>query len=519
MSAHRETAAVSPQRPWKNAALVAVACALLVAATVPLVGHAQPGLTAAVTPLTTASSTPAGPVVPATMAVTSTPPNTPPLSPTVTAFSTMAPPRPAGPAPDAQVVRGEYLARAGDCISCHTRAGGAPFAGGLSMATPFGAIVSTNITPDKDQGIGDYTQADFNRALREGKSKDGHHLYPAMPYTNFSKLGDDDLTALYAYFMKGVKPAKQDNVKTDLPWPFSMRWLMGGWNLLYLPSKPFVADTQQNAEWNRGAYLVQGLGHCGACHTPRGVTGAEKASTQADGDLFLSGALIDGWYAQPLRNTSAPGLATWTPQELVQYLKTGRTDRTAAFGAMTEVVENSTQHMSEQDLNAIATYLKSLNGKDGGTAPVTAAPVGATSGGPVATALQKGDVGKVGSLVYLNNCNACHRSDGQGAQKAFPTLAGNSVVNAKDPTSLIRIVLEGSVMAQTHDAPSPNGMPAFGWRLTDANVADVLTLVRSSWGNSGAAVTATQVAEVRKAQAKKNTSDPQAAMTKAWPIK
>lgn len=442
----------------------------------------------------------------------SQPPTMSALVPTVTDFSTQAPPQPADPAADPQVVRGAYLARAGDCISCHTRVDGAPFAGGLPMATPFGTIVSTNITPDTAQGIGNYSQDDFRRALREGKARDGHHLYPAMPYTNFSKLSDGDLADLYAYFMKGVAPAQQQNAKTELPWPFRMRGLMAAWNLINLPRQPYVAAPQQTAEWNRGAYLVQGLGHCSACHTPRGVTGAEKATTQADGDLFLSGALIDGWYAPPLRNTTASGLGTWTHQELVQFLKTGRTDKTAAFGGMRDVIQNSTQHLSPEDLGAISVYLKSINGQPGAGAPVTPPLSGTANDEVTAAALRNGDIGQVGALVYLNNCNACHRSDGQGAQKTFPTLAGNSAVNARDPTSLIRLVLEGSVMAQTHGAPSPIGMPALGWRLTDANVADVLTLVRSSWGNTGAAVTVQDVAKVRKAQTP--LADPQARMEK-----
>ncbi len=402
---------------------------------------------------------------------------------------------------DALLVRGEYLARAGDCISCHTRPQGAPFAGGLAMNTPFGAIVSTNITPDPEQGIGQYTQEDFTRALREGKAKDGHHLYPAMPYTNFARLTDDDLGALYAYFMKGVQPIKQDNAKTDLPWPFSMRWLMAGWNKLYLKDQPYTPEPAQTAEWNRGAYLVQGLGHCGACHTPRSVTGAEKAPTHEKGELFLSGTIIDGWYAQPLRNTEDPGLATWSKQEIVEYLKTGRTNRTAAFGAMTEVVANSTQHLSREDLGAIATYLKSLGDNPGATVPVATNSNDITS-----AALRQGTVTQRGSMVYLNNCNACHRSDGQGAQRTFPTLAMSSTVAAKDPTSLIRIVLQGSAMAHTTEAPSQLAMPGFGWRLNDDNVADVVSFIRSSWGNKAEPVSAATVGKVRSDVAKADKS-------------
>lgn len=506
----------TPVKGWKKIALAAGTAAVLAVGAVPLWVTAKPGATPAAPATPHAATDSSGSGVSALAmppsSDASSPPATPQpivVSPETSAFK--APPNPdiaaasiaytppATPVRDAQVVRGEYLARAGDCISCHTSPKGLPFAGGLSLKTPFGTIVSTNITPDKEQGIGQYTQEDFTRALREGKAKDGHHLYPAMPYTNFARLGDEDLSALYAYFMKGVQPARQDNARTDLSWPFSLRWLMAGWNMVYLPGKPYQPVASQSSEWNRGAYLVQGLGHCSACHTPRSLAGGEKASSEKDGDLFLSGAIIDGWYAQPLRNTTQPGLATWSQQELVNYLKVGRTDKTAAFGPMTEVVANSTQHMSREDLTSIAVYLKSLNGKDGSTAPVTPAPATTMAGSPVATALQKGDTSKIGSMVYLNNCNACHRSDGQGAPKSFPTLAGNSVVNARDPTSLIRLVLEGSVMPQTASAPSPIGMPDFGWRLTDANVADVLTLVRSSWGNQGGAVTAQQVAKVRQA--------------------
>ncbi|KAF1046007.1 c-type cytochrome [Xylophilus sp.] len=418
-------------------------------------------------------------------------------------------------APDAQVIRGEYLARAGDCISCHTRAQGAPFAGGLPMATPFGTIVSTNITPDRQHGIGEYTQEDFARALRKGRARDGHYLYPAMPYANFARLSDDDLAALYAYFMKGVKPAAQDNPRTDLKWPYRMRWLMAGWNLLYLPGRPYQPDTKQTAEWNRGAYLVQGLGHCSACHTPRGFAGAEKASTERDGGLFLSGAVIDGWYAQPLRNTAAPGLAGWSTQELVEYLKTGRTAHTAAFGPLAQVVTNSTQHLSRDDLGAVAAYLKSLGSDGSGPAgaalqPPAPAPQSKPSQpptDPTALARRSGRTDRPGALVYVNNCAACHRSDGQGASRTFPTLARNSAVAAQDPTSLIRIVLQGSSMPYTAQAPSELGMPGFGWRLTDRNVADLLTFVRSSWGNRAGAVTPGQVAQVRSTLGQSASTD------------
>jgi mono/diheme cytochrome c family protein len=414
---------------------------------------------------------------------------------------------PAAPA-DPVLERGRYLARAGDCVSCHTAPGKPAFGGGLPMKTPFGTIVSTNITPDPEAGIGAYTEAEFARALREGVAKDGHRLYPAMPYPSFARVNDEDMHALFTFFRGGVQPVAQKPPATDLPWPFSMRGLMIGWNWLYLDKGVYQSDTARSAEWNRGAYLVQGLGHCGDCHTPRSMLGGVKAASDRKGELFLSGAVIDGWYAQPLRHTDRPTMAQWSSEDIVQYLQTGRTSHTAAFGAMVDVVQNSTQHMSTQDLQAVAAYLQSLGAKDdakGASSPSSpssppspASLVAAAPKHPTALALRNGTVeGNSGAMVYLNNCNACHRSDGTGADKTFPALAGNSVVNAKDPTSLIRLVLAGSAMPSTAKAPSPIAMPDFGWRLSDADVASVLSFARSSWGNQGEAVTAAQVAKVR----------------------
>ncbi len=402
---------------------------------------------------------------------------------------------------DPVLERGRYLARAGDCVSCHTAPGKPAFGGGLPMKTPFGTIVSTNISPDPQAGIGAYTEAEFARALREGVARDGHRLYPAMPYPSFARVNDEDMHALFTFFRNGVQPVAQKPPATDLPWPFSMRSLMIGWNWLYLDKGVYQPDTARSAEWNRGAYLVQGLGHCGDCHTPRSMLGGVKAASDKKGEVFLSGAIIDGWYAQPLRHTDRPSMAQWSSEDIVQYLQTGRTSHTAAFGAMVDVVQNSTQHMSTQDLQAVAVYLQSLGAKDGEQQgkPSPASLVAAAPQHPAALALRNGTVeGNSGAMVYLNNCNACHRSDGTGADKTFPALAGNSVVNAKDPTSLIRLVLAGSAMPSTAKAPSPIAMPDFGWRLTDADVASVLSFARSSWGNQGEAVTAAQVAKVRE---------------------
>ena len=403
------------------------------------------------------------------------------------------------PSSDPTVERGRYLARAGDCVSCHTGPSNVPFAGGLPMATPFGTIVSSNITPDKGAGIGDYTEADFARALREGVRRDGQHLYPAMPYPSFARLNDEDMHALYVYFQQGVAASADKPPPTDLPWPFSMRWLMSGWNLLYLDKGVYQADGARSAEWNRGAYLVQGLGHCGDCHTPRSLAGGVKAANERTGDSYLAGALIDGWLAQPLRHTDRGSAAQWSTEDMVTYLQTGRTAHTAAFGPMSQVVQNSTQYMSREDLASIATYLQSIGEPPSAPAPLQAAVVAAAQTHPSTQKLRAGTVEGAGGMVYLNNCNACHRSSGAGADSVFPSLAGNSVVNAKDPTSLIRIVLAGSAMPSTEARPAALAMPGFGWRLSDDNVAALLSFVRSSWGNRGEAVTSAQVAKVRKA--------------------
>ena len=407
-------------------------------------------------------------------------------------------------AADPQLERGRYLARAADCVSCHTAPGGAPFAGGLPMQTPFGTVVSTNITPDPQAGIGNYTEADFANALRKGVGKGGHRLYPAMPYTSFARVSDEDMRDMYAYFRKGVQPVAQRPPPTQLPWPFSMRGLMVFWNWLYLDDAPYKPDAARSAEWNRGAYLVNGLGHCGECHTPRSRLGGLKAASTLDGDSFLSGAVVDGWYAQPLRHGLKNGAAQWRTADLVQYLHTGRTERSGAFGPMAQVVENSTQHMTPNDLAAIATYLQSVGAPAGYVPPAPKGESAVAAAAPPAHAdtirLHDGTVeGQRGAMVYLNNCNGCHRSSGAGWENTFPALAGNSVVTANDPTSLIRIVLGGASMPATAKAPTPLAMPGFGWRLSDDDVAQLLTFVRASWGNQAAAVSSAQVASVRKA--------------------
>ena len=404
------------------------------------------------------------------------------------------------------VQRGAYLTRAGDCIACHTAPEGQPFAGGLPLYTPIGKIYSTNITPDLETGIGRYSLDDFVKVMREGVAKDGHRLYPAMPYTSYARLSQEDLSALYAYFMRGIEPLHNHNRPTQLSWPLSMRSLIAAWNALYLKNGEYVAEPSRSRSWNRGAYLVQGLGHCGECHTPRGIAGQMKAGSEQNGRHYLAGATLDNWHASPLAGDFETGLHAWSKDEIVEFLRTGRTTRVAAFGTMSEVVGKSTQYLSDQDLMAIAEYLKSLppsNNEGQGNAD---SAMQATDSSAATRALRAGETGMRGSNVYLDNCNACHRSDGSGAIRIFPSLAKNEAVNAKDPISLIHIVLAGSSMPSTQNAPSAFAMPDFGWRLSDEEVADLLSFVRGSWGNHAAAVSRDEVSRVRRTLAIQKTA-------------
>ena len=394
-----------------------------------------------------------------------------------------------------QIKRGEYLARAGDCVACHTKAGGQPFAGGLSMATPIGNIYSTNITPDKKTGIGDYSYDDFQKAVRHGVAKNGDTLYPAMPYPSYAVVSDEDMKAMYAYFMHGVQPVEQANQDSDIMWPLSMRWPLAIWRGIFAPDvKAFQPIKGQDPVLARGQYLVEGLGHCGACHTPRSLTMQEKALNDSEGSDYLSGssAAIDGWTASNLRGDNRDGLGRWSEDDLVQFLRTGRNDQTAVFGGMTDVVEHSLQHLSAEDATAIARYLKSLGAKDPNQ-------TGFKQDDAVAKALWKGDDSKPGASVYVDSCAACHKTDGSGYKRFFPELRGNPVVQAEDPTSLIHIVLSGATLPGVKGAPSSITMPAFGWRLKDQQVADVVNFVRTSWGNTAKAqVSASDVAKIRK---------------------
>jgi mono/diheme cytochrome c family protein len=397
-------------------------------------------------------------------------------------------------APGAALIeKGRYIATASDCIACHSTSGGKPFAGGLSMATPIGALYSSNITPDQATGIGNYSLNDFDRAVRHGIRKNGDTLYPAMPYPSYARITDDDLRALYAYFMHGVAPVSQADRASEIRWPLSMNWPLAIWRKTYAPAvEPLVLSKYQSEALARGAYLVQGLGHCGACHTPRAVTMQELAQDESHPAFLAGGPVIDGWLAVNLRGDPASGLGRWTERDIVDTLGTARNAHSAVVGSpMADVVQHSTQEMTPADLKAIAVYLKSL--KPGAQEKSRYAVNDAT-----AIALKAGHNESRGAQLYLDNCNACHRSDAVSNAKVFPALAGNPSVLSDDPTSLIRLVLAGSSLPSTHGAPSNLGMPAFGWRLSDEETAQLVTFVRQSWGNQASAADAGQVARIRK---------------------
>lgn len=384
----------------------------------------------------------------------------------------------------ALLARGEYVARLSDCVACHSVPGAAPFAGGLEMATPLGAIHATNITPDPQTGIGRYSLADFDRAVRHGVAPDSRRLYPAMPYPSYARLSDDDVRALYAFFMKGVAPVKQANLASSIPWPLNLRWPIAVWNGVFVDAGSYLPKSSQDEVWNRGAYLVQGAGHCGSCHTPRGLAFNEKALDESAAP-FLAGALLDGWYAPSLRDDHNTGLGRWSEAEIVQFLKTGRNRHAVVYGSMTEAFNNSTQFMSDEDLTAIARYLKSLPGdpeRDGQPWQYQAA-----------TRLDS-----PGGHTYVTRCASCHGLDGKGQAQWMPPLAGATSALAKESASAINITLNGSQRIVAAGVPDAYRMPAFREQLSDQQIAELLTFMRSTWGNQASAVDAQAVGKLRE---------------------
>jgi mono/diheme cytochrome c family protein len=388
----------------------------------------------------------------------------------------------ARPAEAELVARGAYLARAGDCMACHTARGGASYAGGRAILTPFGAIASPNITPDNATGIGRWSADDFWRALHNGKGRDGKLLYPAFPYPDYTRITRADADAMYAY-LRTLPPVRQQNRAPALRFPFNFRALLIGWRALYFRPGVYRSQPAQNAEWNRGAYLVQGLGHCSACHAPRNFLGATESGTS------LNGALIPmlNWYASPLTGGAEAGLGKWRVQDVTDLLRTGVSARGAVAGPMAEVVRQSLQHLSAQDARAMAVYLKSLPQPD---AMTTAAE---------AVLLDEDDrqVLARGAALYDKHCAECHDKSGSGAPPAYPPLAGNRVLVLKSAVNPIRAVLHGGYPPSTAGNPRPYGMPPFANVLTDEEIAAVLSYVRNAWDNHAPMVQPAQVNRYR----------------------
>ena len=369
------------------------------------------------------------------------------------------------------VQRGEYLARAGDCVSCHTAPGGAPFAGGLRLDTPFGYMLAPNITPDVDTGIGRWSSADFYRALHDGVNKHGQDMYPTMPYDFYTKATREDIDAIYAY-LRTVKPVRNKVTVNHLHFPFDQRWSMAAWRELYFSEGTYRPDTTKSASWNRGAYLVEGFGHCSDCHSPRNLLGGIERSKD------FEGAVIDGWFALDLTADIATGLGSWTVNEISSYLKTGTyKGKTTALGPMAEVVQNSLSYLTTTDLNAMAEYLKSIP------------PESRLRTGRKATDATRAQ----GAVLYMDNCGGCHQATGRGVPGVFPPLAGNGVVVAPDAGNILKVV-EGGIPARDGRI----AMPGFQDRLTDEQVADIANYIRTSWGNNAQPdVTSAMVAKMR----------------------
>jgi mono/diheme cytochrome c family protein len=375
------------------------------------------------------------------------------------------------------VARGAYLARAGNCAACHTDRGGAAYAGGKGIATPFGTVYAGNLTPDRATGIGRWDAADLWRALHHGRSRDGRLLYPAFPYPHYTLLTRQDSDALYA-FLRSQAPVRQNNRAHDLRFPYNTQIALAVWRALFFAPGEFAPEPAKTAEWNRGAYLVRGLGHCQACHAPRNAFGA----TQEDREL--SGGLIplQNWYAPSLTSPAEAGMQDWSGDEVVRLLKHGTSRHGAALGPMAEVVYGSTQHLADEDLAAMASFLRDLPRQ---------------AGEPAATPRPAADVLAQGESIYKERCAECHGDRGEGGGTAYPPLAGHRTVTLGPSANLVKVILNGGFPPTTPGNPRPYGMPPFGQRLSDTEVAAVASFVRNAWGNSASAVTPLDVQRIR----------------------
>ena len=379
------------------------------------------------------------------------------------------------------ITKGEYLARAGDCVACHTVPNGPMFAGGRAMATPFGNLYVPNITPDDDTGIGLWTPDEFYRMMHTGVSRDGTLLYPAMPFASYTQVTRADSDAIFAYLMS-VTPVRQTNRAHELRFPFNNRELLIGWRTLYFKQGEFQPDPAQSAEWNRGAYLVRGLGHCAMCHTAVNALGGSSESKAFEGGMIPN----QNWYAPSLTSNREAGLGDWKISEISDLLQVGVSHRGTVYGPMAEVVYNSLQYMTDEDTKAMAVYLKALPQKDDAPPPTSQAR------------LVDPAVMETGRKVYVAQCAMCHGAEGKGQPPSLPILAGNRSITMATPVNPIRMVLNGGYPPGTYKNPRPHGMPPFSHILNDDEVAAVVTYIRVAWGNSGTPVNAAQVSDLRK---------------------
>lgn len=376
------------------------------------------------------------------------------------------------------IERGRYLTVLGDCAACHTVPGSdQPFAGGRPIETPFGMVVSSNITPDRETGIGAWTDEEFVSSLTNGTGRNGTHLYPAMPYTYFATLTRQDALAIRLY-LNTIAPVRNTVRSNQLPFPFSVRAAMVVWNAMFFTPGAFQPVAGKSAEWNRGAYLVEGLMHCGMCHTPKNMFGGDELSRR------LQGYALQGWFAPNITNDNRRGLGGWSIEDIVSYLKTGHSQTAAASGPMSEEVSDSSTKVADADLRAVAVYLKDQPGQ------------GHENDAPAAI---DEAVMKTGAAIYADECSACHTPKGTGIPGLFPALRGSASVQSGQPTSVVHVILRGARSAATDAAPTAPAMPSFSWLLNDREVAAVATYVRNAWGNTAPAVSAGEVGGERKA--------------------
>jgi mono/diheme cytochrome c family protein len=383
--------------------------------------------------------------------------------------------QPKGEETPEDIARGKALTDAGDCASCHTADAAKPFAGGKRIDTPFGVIYAPNLTPDRETGLGAWSDDDFYRALRFGVARDGSRYYPAFPYPNFTKLTRQDIFAIRAY-LATLTPVQNAPRAPELRWPFNYRVVMRGWNWLFFKPGILMPDQQKSAEWNRGRYLVEGIAHCGACHTPKNMFGADRRG-QAYG-----GGRVAGMFAPRLDGAARSGLKSWSVEDITEYLQSGRNARSHAGEVMSEVVVNSTSKMSDADIRAIAVYLKDLPA--GKREPKVTPPPSAQMA--------------AGEKLYKGACIACHEDDGSGAPRIYPPLPGNANLQSADASSTLRIILDGAETVTTPRAPNKGSMPAYAAKMTDQEIANVTNYVRNAWGNAAPLVTADQVAKARR---------------------